>query len=324
MQAGAAENTRHPQPWEAEHQYLGADGQPRWAIARGAPMFDEAGRFVGSVGTLLDITERRRAEEENARLLEKERRARAAAQQADHAKDEFIAVLSHELRAPLAAVRGAAELLRRLLTPADPRVDRALDILLRNTQLQSRLVDDLLDLSRIERGKLELRCAPAELAPMVQAAVAAWQDVAEQAGLTLETRCEPDVWIEADRDRFQQIVSNLLSNAVKYTPAPGRVTVSAERDGGRAVVRVVDTGKGIEPSEMPYLFEIFRQGENGSLRQPGLGVGLALVKSLTELHRGTVRVESAGRDRGSAFVLRLPLVARPADDEAPGGGPAAT
>jgi PAS domain S-box-containing protein len=301
--------------WVFEGPLRMAGGVIGWASVRAEPLRGADGRITGYVGTVEDATARRRAEQERAELLEKERTARAAAQEASQAKDQLLAVLSHELRNPLAAILTAGELLHRIVSGEDWRVHRAVDAVLRNTHLQTRLVNDLLDLSRATRGKMQLHRAPVELAAVVGAAVQAYRTEADQAGQLLELQVQSGLWVDGDADRLQQVVMNLISNSIKYSAPGGRVTVSLAREGasdgttGRIVVE--DSGRGIDPSRLPRLFEMFQQGEVGGHRQPGLGIGLALVKSITDLHGGRVGGESEGAGRGSRFTVELPLIPQP-------------
>lgn len=180
-----------------------------------------------------------------------------------------------------------------------------------NTSLQARLVNDLLDLSRLARGKLELQRAPVELENVVELAVQPFGAEAERSQVALEHQAEPGLWVDGDLDRLQQAVMNLVSNALKFTPAGGRVSVSVRQAGSLGRIVVEDTGIGIEADRIPTLFEMFHPGEGGVRRAQGLGIGLALVKSIAELHGGSVRAQSAGAGRGSWFELTLPLVEAP-------------
>lgn len=247
---------------------------------------------------------------DNAQLYAGERKARAAAEEADRAKDQFIALVSHELRNPLNAIQAGVGLLQRLGT-SDPRAARTLEIIERNTKLQARLVNDLLDLSRIQREKLQFQHAPVELTRMVTAAVQASAGEASEAGLSLTSTLISDLWVHGDFDRLQQVVMNLLSNAIKFTPSGGQVRVRLAQAGSRAQVIVEDTGIGIDRDQIDRLFEVFCQGEVGAQRKPGLGLGLALVKEIVERHGGRVYAESDGPGKGSRFVVELPLVPSP-------------
>ncbi len=247
---------------------------------------------------------------DNARLYEAEQRARAQAQEADAAKDQFMALVSHELRNPLNAISSGLFVLRQSC-PAEGKGKRALEIVERNTKLQARLVGDLLDLSRLQRGKLPLQRAPVELGTVVAAACQDYEAEVREAGLDLICDTVPGLWVHGDFDRLQQVVMNLLTNAVKFTPPPGRITVSASHTGEGARIAVSDTGIGISPDLLPNLFESFRQGEIGGRRSAGLGLGLALVRGIIERHGGRVWAESEGVGKGSRFIVELPLVSAP-------------
>lgn len=273
----------------------------------------ESGRAYGGEDVHLahELGRRAALAMDNAHLLQE-------AQEANRAKDQFLAVLSHELRNPLTPILAGVEILRRA-APEEATVQRTVIIVERNAKLQARLVNDLLDLSRIRQGKIQLQRAPIALDSVVQAAVQAQQADAEEAGLALETHLEPGLWVFGDADRLQQVVMNLLSNAIKFTPRGGRISVTlARHDTDKARIVVADTGVGISREMLPRLFRMFEQGEVAGKRTPGLGIGLALVKSITELHGGQVWAESAGPGKGSRFTVELPLTAAPAKE---GGGP---
>jgi CheY-like chemotaxis protein/anti-sigma regulatory factor (Ser/Thr protein kinase) len=223
-------------------------------------------------------------------------------------KDEFLAVLSHELRSPLNAIVGYAHLLKRWAT--DPElVLKAVEVVERNTRVQAQLIDDLLDTSRIAAGKIRLRAESVELPGVLAAAVDSIQPAAEVKGITIGTSGDAaSGQLHGDPDRLQQIVGNLLSNAVKFTPPGGAVGVHVATDGTHVEIRVTDTGEGIDPEFLPHLFGRFRQADSSATRtHGGLGLGLALVKQLTELHGGTVEASSDGKGKGSVFTVRLPV-----------------
>jgi signal transduction histidine kinase/CheY-like chemotaxis protein len=238
-------------------------------------------------------------------------------QAASAAKDEFMAVLSHELRTPLAPIAGWASVLKA--SKSLEHVHRAADAIERNAFLQARMVDDLLDVSRIAHGTISLDLEILELPALLRAAMEASAQSIEKKAIRLELAGagEP-LFVEGDAGRLQQVFRNILSNAVKFTPEGGSVRITLGRDEDRAVVRIADTGKGIEAEFLPFVFEMFRQQEQGTRREyEGLGIGLSLVKQLTELHKGTVSVASAGAGHGTEVTVRLPLVAeRPQLDDA--------
>jgi signal transduction histidine kinase len=258
-----------------------------------------------------DVTSDRRYEEERGQLLAREREARAEAEAANRAKDEFLAVVSHELRTPLNAMLGWMRLLRNGTLPPERRV-QALETVERNALAQKKLVEDILDVSRVISGNLSLTMSALEIAPSVQMAVEAVRPAADAKALELRVRVAKDIpVIEGDADRFQQMVWNLLSNAVKFTPRGGRVVLDVSCEGPGVAICVSDTGEGIAPVFLPYIFERFRQGDTGTTRQHGgLGLGLAIVKHLAELHGGSVEARSEGRGMGATFVLRLPTVSK--------------
>ncbi|PYM16554.1 MAG: hypothetical protein DMD81_12275, partial [Candidatus Rokuibacteriota bacterium] len=246
---------------------------------------------------------------ENSRLYRQAEAMRSAAEATNRAKDEFLAVLSHELRTPLTAMLGWLSILRtRRLGEA--QTERALETIERNTRLQARLINDLLDVSRIIAGKLRLEPVPVAVAPIVAEAIAAIQRDADVKGLALRCHIEDrDATVLGESVRIHQIVMNLLSNAVKFTPAGGEVDVTLGRAGQRMELIVCDTGIGIEPDVLPYVFDRFQQADSSPTRRHGgLGLGLAIVRHLTELHGGSVRAESHGAGRGATFVVELPTV----------------
>ena len=251
---------------------------------------------------------------DNARLYERQQAARAEAEAANTMKDEFLATLSHELRTPLNAVLGWARMLKAGALD-DATAKRALDVIERNANAQLQLIEDLLDVSRIITGKLRLDVKPVAPASVIEAAIDTLRPAAEAKGIRLQPILDPRAGpVSGDPDRLQQIVWNLLSNAVKFTPRGGRVQVRLERVNSHVEIVVTDTGKGIAAEILPHVFDRFRQADSSSQRtHGGLGIGLALVKSLVELHGGTVHAASDGPDHGAAFTVKLPrmLHARP-------------
>jgi PAS domain S-box-containing protein len=299
--------------------------------AQSTPLISRSGKLIGMVSThwrthhrpterelrfldllarqAADLIEQRQAEAERKKLLEQEQAAREEAERANRIKDEFLAVLSHELRSPLNPILGWSKLLQKGNLDAT-RTQHALKTIERNANLQSELIEDLLDVSRILQGKLSLTVSSVNLAVVIRAAMETMRLAAEAKSLQVEARLNPEVGnVSGDATRLQQVIWNLLSNAVKFTPAGGRVTVQLEQVGNQAQVTLSDTGKGIQPEFVPYVFEYFRQEDGATTRKfGGLGLGLAIVRHLVELHGGTVRAESPGEGQGATFVIRLPLM----------------
>ncbi len=259
-----------------------------------------------------------RGEEERRLLLAREQQARQEAQAANRAKDEFLATLSHELRTPLNAILGWAKLLGGgYLDQATTK--RALEIIERNTRVQAQLIEDLLDISRIITGKLRLECRVAGILPVIEAALDSVRHAAEAKRIAIEIeteRAEEGLW--CDPARLQQVIWNLLSNAIKFTPEGGRVRIRVQRDDSSFIVTVSDTGAGIDPAFLPYVFDRFRQQDGATTRRHGgLGLGLSIVRHVVELHGGSVAGYSEGEGRGSTFVVTVPVAPLPSAE--PGG-----
>ncbi len=297
--------------FEAEVRLRDRAGGHRWHLLRSVPVHDESGSLARRFGTATDIDDLKRAGE--------------ALREADRRKDRFLAVLAHELRNPLAPIRNALHLMRH---PDGDEPDRAMAE--RQVVHLSRLVEDLMDVSRIATGKIELRRQRIDLGTVVRRAVEAARSSIDGRGLKLELAIPAEmVVVEADPTRLEQVLWNLLSNAAKYSDPGGTIRLSAARDCGDAILRVADTGIGIDAAMLPRVFEMFVQADDLADRtQGGLGLGLSLVKSLVELHGGRVDASSAGPGKGSAFTVRLPvapaaerLAARDHDGLATGGRP---
>jgi len=252
--------------------------------------------------------ERAGSEAQREELLRREQQARAAAEAANRAKDEFLAVLSHELRTPLNAVYGWARLLQAGQV-RDEQAERALDAIVRNANAQVQLIDDLLDVSRVVSGKMRLDIRPVDLRTVIEGALDAVRPAAEAKAIRLQSVLDPRAApITGDSGRLQQVIWNLLMNAVKFTPKGGRVQVRLQRVNSHVEIIVSDTGPGIAPDVLPFIFERFTQADSSSTRaHSGLGLGLALVKHLVELHGGSVDAQSPGEGKGATFVVRLPL-----------------
>ncbi|HEV2864536.1 MAG TPA: PAS domain S-box protein [Pyrinomonadaceae bacterium] len=304
MQAGwparLAEAARSDGPVFTVDLYRAADGT-RIADASVTAVRDSDGRVEFFIVQASDITERKRAEEERERLLRE-------AQEANRLKDEFLATVSHELRTPLTAILGWAHLLRGGGLKAGA-VSKALETIERNARSQSQLIDDLLDVSRIVTGKLRLDVVPVSPSTFIDAAVEAVRPAAEAKGVRLQKLIDTGVQtVMVDPARLQQVVWNLLTNAVKFTPRGGLVQMRLERVNSQVEMSVTDTGAGIDPEFLPHVFERFRQADQRTTRQHGgLGLGLAIVRHLVELHGGTVRADSGGEGAGSTFTVSLPV-----------------
>jgi len=291
----------------AEHRFLRKDGSDVWVNSHVAPVRDAQGNVEKAVAVLIDITDRKRAEREREQLLKQEKAARAEAQAANQSKDEFLAMVSHELRSPLNSILGYARLLRGGVTDAG-QIKQAVGIIERNGRMQLQLIEDLLDTARIISGKLKLDVQQAPLVAVITAALDTVRPAAQAKDIELISDLDPQAGdITGDLNRLQQVVWNLLSNAIKFTPRSGRVELRMKSVDDHIRVSVSDTGKGIDPEFMPFVFERFRQSDSSSARRfGGLGLGLSLVKQLVELHGGTVEAASEGPGRGATFTVTLP------------------
>ena len=300
------------------------DGSVLYCEWYNSVLHDDSGKLVSVLSLVLDVTARKLAEEERAALLARERDLRKQAEEADRLKDEFLATLSHELRTPLTSILGWATLIRNGEVDRTENLDRALEIIERNARSQARLIDDLLDVSRIITGNLQLEVHLLNVAPIVEAAIDALRPAADAKGIQVEKEldCE-NCLVSGDPNRLRQVVWNLLMNAIKFTPHGGSVSLRLqlvglpvgtgsdwvqEPEAGLARLTVSDTGEGITPEFLPYVFHRFRQEEGSISRKAGgLGLGLAVVRHLVELHGGSVAAESRGPGQGSTFTVDLPL-----------------
>lgn len=279
----------------------------RWLEARGQTLFGPDGKPARFLGTAIDITARKLAEEERERSLQLEQQARHEAEEASRLKDEFLATVSHELRTPLNAMLGWANLLRSGTVPQD-RQDRALETIERNARSQAQLIEDLLDMSRILSGKLRLDIEPLDLAVVVGTALDSVRPAASAKGIQLQPTLESSRTVMGDPNRLQQVVWNLLTNAVKFTPKGGRVQVLVRCFESAVELTVADTGQGIARDFLPHVFDRFRQADGGTTRaKGGLGLGLSIARQLVEMHGGTIAAVSEGKGRGASFTVRLPL-----------------
>ena len=284
---------RDRQPLHARGRVKRHDGEWRWIASRGNPRLGPAGKVTGYVGSSADVTELIKSQE--------------ALREADRRKDEFLATLAHELRNPLAPIRNSLQILR-LSGSTEPATEQVYEIMERQVNQMVRLVDDLLEISRITRGQIELRKERVSLTTVIQSAVEVSKPLIEDAGHHLAISLPPEpLTFEADPVRLEQIVSNLLNNAAKYTNPGGRIWLAAQRESDHVVISVRDSGIGILPDMLPRIFEMFTQIEHSTNRtQGGLGIGLTLVRSLVEMHGGKVEARSEGPGKGSEFIVRLP------------------
>jgi PAS domain S-box-containing protein len=294
--------------WEFECRVIWADQSIHWIWSRASIYSDSDGNRIRMLGAVKDITARKQAEAEREQLLAREQEARIEAEAANRMKDEFLATLSHELRTPLNAMAGWTQLLRTRKFD-EKTTARALETIDRNTKSLAQLIEDVLDVSRIITGKLRLNMSHVELVPVIEAAIETVQPAADAKHIQIELILQAAAGsVFGDVNRLQQVFWNLLSNAVKFTPKGGRIEIELEMIDSRMQVRVKDTGLGIAPEFLPYVFERFRQADSTTTRSyGGLGLGLAIVRHLVELHGGTVGVESAGAGLGATFIVNLPL-----------------
>lgn len=301
-------------PFRLEYRLRRIDGEYRWAIDSAQPRFGENGEYLGYIGSVIDITERKSAEQEREKLLMQETVLREEAEKANRLKDEFLATVSHELRTPLNSMLGWATMVRQNNYDT-VLMRRAFEIVERNARNQNQIISDILDVSRIITGKLNLNLQPVKLSTTILAAVDTVRPAIEAKGINLETRFEADAeTVTGDADRLQQIVWNLLSNAVKFTPEDGTIEIFLRFESNFAEIIVSDTGSGIEPEFLPFVFDRFRQADGRmNRRYGGLGLGLAIARHLTELHGGSISVASGGAEHGSTFTVRFPLKSRPAE-----------
>lgn len=291
--------------WEFE--IVGLKGGRRWMETHAVPLTLDDGR-VAQLAVTREVTARKRLERERQQLLENERAARAEAERTSLLKDEFLATLSHELRTPLSAILGWSQVLS-MGTPSQSDLEQGLETIQRNARVQTQLIEDLLDMSRIVSGKIRLDVQWTDLASVVEAAVSSLRPAADAKSIRLRTILDPHAGpVSGDPTRLQQVVWNLLSNAIKFTPKGGKVEVLLERVNSHLEITVHDSGMGIKPDLLPVIFERFRQGDASTTRSyGGLGLGLAIVKHLVELHGGTVRAKSSGEGEGATFIVMLPL-----------------
>ncbi len=294
------------QEYSNEFRLVDNDENVRWINVQSSPMFSDLGKLIGHVGTVRDVTHRKQAEEERGRLIH-EQVARQEAERANQMKDEFLAILSHELRTPLNAILGWSRLLRSKKLDTKT-IDKALETIERNAKSQAQLIEDILDVSRILRGQLSLNMHPIQLAYVIEMAIDSLRPLAEAKSIVIKWECSQNVVrVVGDIDRLQQVVWNLLSNAIKFTPEEGKVEVRLELVGDETQIQIIDSGIGIDPDFLPYVFDRFRQADSTTTRSyGGLGLGLAIVRHLVEQHGGKVAAEN-NTGEGAKFTVSLPL-----------------
>jgi len=301
---------------KSEVQMRCHDGSLIWVLNSLRAIRDSTDKLLYYEGAMEDITERQKTEAERARLLAREQAARAEAEAANKIKDEFLATLSHELRTPLNAILGWARLLRSRQIDQTTS-DRAIEVIERNALAQTKLIEDLLDISRITRGQMQLKVRPIDFGRIINAALDSIRPAADAKGLDLNVTIDPEACpLMGDPERLQQVIWNLLSNAIKFTPSGGKVAVkltkvvptNPDQPKTRFVqIQVSDTGIGIRPEILPYIFDRFRQADSTSTRSyGGLGLGLSIVRQLVELHGGRLQAESLGEGKGATFTVQLP------------------
>ena len=295
--------------YQSEFRLRRADGAYRWHLARAIRVNDESGNAVKWFGTCTDIEDHKRAEVERTQMLEREKLLRSKAEESNRLKDEFVATVSHELRTPLNAILGWARMMRAGSLDV-PTTRKAVDVIERSAQNQARLIDDLLDMSRIITGKLRLDIKTIDPSTFVRAALETVTPTAKAKEIAIQVDIDPHLHaISGDTNRLQQVVWNLLSNAIKFTPKGGEIKVELTQEKSQLVLTVRDNGQGIDPEFLPYVFDRFRQADASSIRKHGgLGLGLSIVRHLVELHGGGITVESAGLNQGAAFTVRLPIL----------------
>ena len=297
------------QPFRSEYRIRREDGEVRWLIEQANPLFEgAAGSFSGYIGTCVDITESKQLQTDREETLKAERAAREEAERVGRLKDEFLATVSHELRTPLNAILGWATLLRRLEAGSSDHA-RGLETIERNARVQGQIIADLLDMSRIISGKVQLDVQAIDLNDVVNAALDAVRLSIEAKKLRMHVVLDARAGrLRGDPGRLQQVFWNLLTNAVKFTPSGGRIDVVMERVNSHVEVCVEDSGVGIKPEFLAFVFDRFRQADSSTTRRHGgLGLGLSIVKHLVELHGGSVRVKSAGEGQGATFIVALPI-----------------
>lgn len=294
--------------WSDEYRFLCSNGKYKYVFDRGFAIHRD-GKAVRMLGAMQDVTDNKLIESEREQLLWNEKNARTEAEKANRMKDEFLATLSHELRTPLSAILGWSRLLKQGQIKEEQKI-RAVETIERNAKIQTQLIEDVLDVSRIISGKMRLEVRPLDLATVIESAIDSVSPAIEAKNIRFQRVMDTKVMIAGDADRLQQIIWNLLSNAIKFTPKDGRVQIRMERVNSHVEITVEDNGIGIAPETLPFIFERFRQSDSSTTRKHGgLGLGLAIVRHLVELHGGTVHAMSKGLGEGSTFTLKFPQIA---------------
>ena len=300
---------------ESEFEFVFENGEVRSIYGRAVPLRDEAGEIRGVFGAFLDVSDRKRVEQEREQLLIREQAAREQAEMTNRIKDEFLTVLSHELRSPLNPILGWTKLLQTRKFDSQGTA-QALETIERNAKLQTQLIEDLLDISRMLRGNMVLHKQPVNLITIITSVIETFKLAAEAKGIQVRFEIAQNsgfssllIYVLGDETRLQQIIWNLLSNGIKFTPPGGIVEIYLKSGEDHVQIQVKDTGIGINPQFLPYVFDYFRQQDGTNTRKfGGLGLGLAIVRHLTELHGGTVSANSLGENLGAAFSVQLPLM----------------
>ena len=292
--------------YDCEYRAVRPDGTIVWITERGRALTGEDGSVMKVVGVSRDVSAERRAEQDRERLLASERRARDEAERQSRIKDEFLATLSHELRTPMNAILGWLSMLAEEEVVKDPM--RAIDVIRRNAELQAKLIEDLLEMNKLSSGMVHLELGAVDISAALDAAIQSLQPAAMAKGVTLSRSVAMNMpGLRADSRRLQQVLWNLIHNAIKFTPSGGVVEIAISLNDRAVQVAVADTGMGIAPEFLPYVFDKFRQADSSTTRRNGgLGIGLSIAKHLVELHGGSIDAVSDGPDRGSTFRVSLP------------------
>ena len=294
--------------YSCEYRVIWEDDSLHWLAALGRFYYDSDNRPLRMTGIIQDITDRVQIERDRERILQQKQAALAESERVNRIKDEFLAILSHELRSPLNPILGWTKLLQTRKLD-EPKTIAALATIERNAKAQCQLIDDLLDMARVLRGKLSLNMAPVDLLLVIESAIDTVQTAAIVKSIQIHAVLSDIRQVSGDAVRLQQIIWNLLTNAVKFTPSGGRIDIRLEQIDNQAQITITDTGKGISPDFLPHIFESFRQEDASVTRNHGgLGLGMAIVYQLVEAHGGTVTADSPGEGKGATFTVRLPLL----------------